>query len=724
MLTACEQHLIVRYLANLASCLHHRDPEAKEMVEWIASNGRRTVFGSRRKASRELDGKRRRSHALPSSLGHKRLDLDDLLASEEFRDLEDCADGPTGRQWSRLAKALRSKCAAAKPVRGDRTTQRLRCLGRTAGLSRTDLAILELMLRYQTQPIIEAMIDNVFDHHSIRRPFNLKSPVLSVLLGVSANTVLGRLRADAPLIRSGLVCIDGDDGDLTLVNRLHRLATMPGGPGLDVHRLLLGEASPSELEWSDFDHLGQDRDHVEGLLAGALETGTPGVNVLLYGPPGTGKTEFCKVLAGRLGVDLHSVGEADDDGDEPSRGERLQELRLAQRLIARDRRSLLLFDEMEDLLSNPLAALGILGRLLSSEPRGFRASGGSKVFMNRLLEEAPAPTLWTINHARMVDPAVLRRMMFALELRLPPPKVRARVWTRQLVRHGIEAGPDDAFSLAREFEASPGVAAGATAAARLGGGDLAAVRRGVRSLSRVLSCEKPPQGTPARYDPALIRADIDPVRLADRLVSRGERRFSLCLQGPPGTGKSAFVRYLADRLGLEVVQKRASDLMSPYVGKTEQLIAAAFAEARDSGAFLVFDEADSLLSDRRFAQRSWEVSKVNEMLTWMESHPAPFACTTNFGVHLDPATLRRFVFKVTLDYLAPEQARAAFRGYFGLEPPAGVTALAALTPGDFAVVRRKAEVLDCLEEPEALAAMLRAECDAKPDSPRAIGFRP
>ena len=724
MLTACEQHLIVRYLANLASCLHHRDPEAKELVEWIASNGRRTVFGSRRKASRAFGGKRRRSRALPSNLGHQRLDLDDLLASEEFKELEHCADGPTGRQWSRLAKALRSKRSAAKPVRGDRTTQRLRCLGRTAGLSRTDLAILELMLRYQTQPMIEAMIDDVFDHHSIRRPFNLKSPVLSALLGVSANTILGRLRANAPLIRSGLVCIDGDDGDLTLVNRLHRLATMPGGPGLDVNRLLLGEASPSELEWSDFDHLGQDRDHVEGLLGGALETGTPGVNVLLYGPPGTGKTEFCKVLAGRLGVDLHSVGEADDDGDEPSRSERLQELRLAQRLIARDRRSLLLFDEMEDLLSNPLAALGILGRLLSPEPRGFRASGGSKVFMNRLLEEAPAPTLWTINHARMVDPAVLRRMMFALELRLPPPKVRARVWTRQLARHGIEAGPDDAFSLAREFEASPGVAAGATAAARLGGGDLAAVRRGVRSLSRVLSCEKPPQGTPARYDPALIRADTDPVRLADRLASRGERRFSLCLQGPPGTGKSAFVRYLADRLGLEVVQKRASDLMSPYVGKTEQLIAAAFAEARDSGAFLVFDEADSLLSDRRFAQRSWEVSKVNEMLAWMESHPAPFACTTNFGVHLDPATLRRFVFKVTLDYLAPEQARAAFRGYFGIEPPAGVAALAALTPGDFAVVRRKAEVLGCLEEPEALAAMLRAECDAKPDSPRAIGFRP
>ena len=105
------------------------------------------------------------------------------------------------------------------------------------------------------------------------------------------------------------------------------------------------------------------------------------------------------------------------------------------------------------------------------------------------------------------------------------------------------------------------------------------------------------------------------------------------------------------------------------------------------------------------------------MLTWMESHPLPFACTTNFGEHLDAATLRRFVFKVALDYLSPEQAGAAFRIYFGLAPPAEIATLTALTPGDFAVVRRKAALLGRLEEPEALAAMLSAECAAKPDRP-------
>ena len=141
------------------------------------------------------------------------------------------------------------------------------------------------------------------------------------------------------------------------------------------------------------------------------------------------------------------------------------------------------------------------------------------------------------------------------------------------------------------------------------------------------------------------------------------------------------------------------------------------------GAFLVFDEADSLLADRRFAERTWEVSQVNEMLTWMESHPLPFACTTNLVVRLDPATLQRFVFKVTLDCLTPAQAAAAFRRYFAHTPPAMVASLATLTPGDFAVVRCKAEALEKLDDADALTAMLRAECDPKREGMRGIGFR-
>ena len=690
MSTAYERHLIIFYLANAAGRFHHRDREAAALADWIANRDNRSAY----------DGRNR----LYSRLVRRDTELDDPMSARKLRSLK---------------QALREECTSTKATRLDRTAQRLRCLGRITGLEPIDVHVLEVLLRYQTQPVIESMVDDIFGRASRHMtPFNVRGAAIPTLLGVSSGSVHRRLADGAPLVSSGLVVIDSD-GDITPVDRLRRLASVHATAGLDVNRLLLDVAPGSELEWADFDHIAEGRDHIERLIRGALRSGASGVNVLLYGPPGTGKTEFCTVLAKRLGATLYSVGEADDDGEEPNRRERLQELRLAQRLLTNNSTSLLLFDEMEDLLwESAGGGMFLFGQPLLAGARG----GSSKVYMHRLLERAPAPTLWTMNDARPVSKALLRRMMFALELRPPTAAVRARIWTRQLEHHGIEAGPDDARALAHEFAATPGVAAGATAAARIGDGGIETVRRGVRGLSRVLCCEEPPQGTPPLFDPALIHADTDPVALADRLVAGRHSRFSLCLLGPPGTGKSAFVRYLAERMGLEVMQKRASDLMSMWVGETEQQIAAAFAEARDTGSFLVFDEAESLLADRRSARQGWEVSQVNEMLTWMESHPLPFACTTNFAEHLDPATLRRFVFKVALDYLSAEQVETAFRAYFGMAPPARATALTALTPGDFAVVRRKAELLGKLEEPEALAAMLSTECAAKPDRPLPVGF--
>ena len=343
--------------------------------------------------------------------------------------------------------------------------------------------------------------------------------------------------------------------------------------------------------------------------------------------------------------------------------------------------------------------------------------------MNRVLEDIRVPILWTTNYAEYVSPAILRRMMFAFELTKPSTKVRERIWARQLKRHGISSTNDDASALARNYDVAPGVAAGATTAARLiDGGDISTVQFGVHSLSKLVYGERPPREDVEKTDPALVSSDTDASELADRLAKRGPCRVSLCLQGPPGTGKSAFVRHLADRMGIEVVQKRASDLISMWVGATEKIIARAFAEAREQGHFLVFDEADSLLSDRRHAVRNWEVSQVNEMLTWMEHHPLPFACTTNYMDRLDSATLRRFDFKIALDHLSAEQAASAFRSFFQLEPPREIGGFDELTPGDFAVVKRRAEVLGMLEDRDALVTMLKEECEAKPGCVRRIGF--
>ena len=154
------------------------------------------------------------------------------------------------------------------------------------------------------------------------------------------------------------------------------------------------------------------------------------------------------------------------------------------------------------------------------------------------------------------------------------------------------------------------------------------------------------------------------------------------------------------------------------VGETEKGIARVFEEAADRRAMLVLDEADALLRDRAGARAAFEVSQVAEMLSRMEAAEHPFACTINLMDSLDPATLRRFLFKVEFRPLSAVQARAMFRAALGAEPPAGLDALDGLAPGDCALVARKAGALG-VGDAAGLLALLRGEVEARPGGKRA-----
>ena len=80
-------------------------------------------------------------------------------------------------------------------------------------------------------------------------------------------------------------------------------------------------------------------------------------------------------------------------------------------------------------------------------------------------------------------------------------------------------------------------------------------------------------------------------------------------------------------------------------------------------AILLIDEVDSFLQDRRNAERSWELSGVNEMLTQMESYQGIFIASTNLMSSVDSAALRRFDLKVSFDYLNGEQAWQLLESY-------------------------------------------------------------
>jgi transitional endoplasmic reticulum ATPase len=112
---------------------------------------------------------------------------------------------------------------------------------------------------------------------------------------------------------------------------------------------------------------------------------------------------------------------------------------------------------------------------------------------------------------------------------------------------------------------------------------------------------------------------------------------------------------------------------------------------------------------------------VNEMLTWMENHPLPFACTTNLVDQLDPATARRFSLKISFLPLSAQQREACFRRFFKAEPPSKLFALDQLTPGDFAVVAKRSKLLGIFQPGDILVELHR-EQSAKPNTRNPIGF--
>ena len=287
-------------------------------------------------------------------------------------------------------------------------------------------------------------------------------------------------------------------------------------------------------------------------------------------------------------------------------------------------------------------------------------------------------------------------------------------WKKVTRKNKLSVDKKKLAELNKSYDVQPSIIANAVSTTKLISGDQDDFERFIRNSSNLVN--KVPKKKESsdfkkdEYNIDIINADLDVINLSKRIKDTGNLNFSLCLYGEPGTGKSLYARYLANELGLKVIQKRASDLISKWVGETEENIANVFKEAKKEQAMLIFDEADSFLQNRNNAQRSWEVTEVNEMLTWMESHEYPFVCTTNLLNTLDEASLRRFTFKIKFDFLNPEQINKAIEYFFDIKD--ADCKIKGLTAGDFATVKKKVSFLG-VNDLESICSMLNDEAKVK-----------
>ncbi len=509
-------------------------------------------------------------------------------------------------------------------------------------------------------------------------------------------------------------------------------------------------AARSALTAKDFDYVGEDVRLLCGLLREAVARKEPGVNVLMYGPPGTGKTELARVVAQAAGLELFEVEYADRDGNALSGRDRYRSLQIAQVFLKGTAHSALLFDEVEDVfppISSEAAQIMARAEHVAAAHTG---SVSGKAWVNQILETNAVPTLCVTNRIEQIDPAFRRRFAYHLELKSPPPGAR-----EQLVRKTLEGAPVSDALVARLTERkglTPAQIRTALRFAQLAGHP--APRRGAKArvaettapvldelierqlknadlaLGRKPDLVQRPGATQYSLDMLNVESRYELPRVIAALKARGHG--CLCFHGAPGTGKTALAEHMAQQLDRPLMIRRASDLVSKFVGETEQQMAAMFREAEAEKAVLLLDEADSFLQDRRGAQRTYEVTEVNEMLQGMERFAGIFICTTNLMESIDQAALRRFTFKIRFKPLTPSQRETMFvvealggdASRLSLELAKRLAKLEQLCPGDFAAVKRQVEILAEALAPEEFMAQLEAEHRIKPEvrEARPMGF--
>ena len=570
---------------------------------------------------------------------------------------------------------------------------------------------------------------------------------LAQVAGVKAGEVAEALRAGSRLERIGLVENLISEHNITdladLMKVSEKLPPVLMREYRDQNELMAVFTRPavkSTLAVKDFHFVEDDVQVLVSLLKNAVERKEAGVNVLLYGPPGTGKTELAKVVAQEAGLDLFEVEYADRDGNSLSGRDRYRSLQIAQVFLKGAAQASLLFDEVEDVFP-PISmdAAQIMARQEQIAAPAASNSVNGKAWVNQILEQNAVPTLWVTNRIEQIDPAFRRRFAYHLELKSPPPGAR-----EQLVRKTLEGVAVTDTFVAKLTERKGLTPAQIRTAVRFAG--LAKADDTVEAFEGLIERQlkhsdaalgNAPADAKGRrqvttYDLSMLNVEsrFEIPRIVEALKARGHG--TLCFYGAPGTGKTALGEHVAKALGKSLIVKRASDLVSKFVGETEQNMAKMFSEAENEKAVLLLDEADSFLQDRRGAQRTYEVTEVNEMLQQMEHYQGIFICTTNLLDRIDQAALRRFTFKIQFKPLTKEQRERMFI----TEALAGnaelmtddlrsqLSKLEQLCPGDFAAVKRQTDILATEFSAAEFMEQLQAEHRIKPEvrEARGMGF--
>ena len=556
----------------------------------------------------------------------------------------------------------------------------------TLKLSEDEAKVLQVAFRTQSIKELYAVCNDFFRNDDFTR-FDMYSKCS----GKSQKEIRMLLKNDQKLKAYGLIDSDGDMDEDAMD------AIYEKDMRLYFTDIVKSEKSVKAYETNSFSVSEEQTD-----VAVQLLKSKNACNILLYGAPGAGKTEYAKALIKQAGLKMTTYkNELEVSGEDDADAKALSRLNCYLSLKKED--SVLVVDEAENVLQT--REFSFFGMSLSSSQKGT---------VNKMLETSENKCIFIVNYTTEMDESTLRRFTYSIKFQAMPKETLRSIAAEKLKPVNMPAVlKNDILDMCGKYKitgASVDNVVKAISSLDYQKGKEDKVRKDIKSVleansSLLYGKTKMRDAVKKSYDLSVLNTSVSAAEIIEMLKTaelykkenqneENSEGVRMLFYGLSGTGKTELARYISTVLGKPLLLKRCSDLLGPYVGQTERLIAEAFEEAESTDSILLFDEADSFFADRAGAKQSWERTQVNEFLTQMEEFSGICICTTNLRKIMDPAMQRRFHIITEFKALNEDGITTLLKSFFGKYKfnDGQIQELAkfnTVTPGDFGSLKNK-----------------------------------